>query len=148
MTPMLTETMAWFSGLSLIFTVLACIGIAKPDVRETFETLPKDGEDEAEKTSVKDMWSVVKDNRNVQMYMLTGITDKLAQQTMSQGVVSTLMSGVLIGSYAAATMSGNVTQIVGVVFAFTGGYLPSLNGVPRKPQAFGLGSISRWQLFV
>lgn len=119
--PMLTETMAWFAGLSLIFTVLACIGIAKLDVRETFETLPKDGEDEAEKTSVKDMWSVVKDNRNVQMYMLTGITDKLAQQTMSQGVVSTLMSGVLIGSYAAATMSGNVTQIVGVVFAFAGG---------------------------
>ena len=67
------------------------------------------------------MWAVLKDNRAMQMHIITGVSDKLAQQTMSQGVVSTLMSGVLIGSYAAATMSGNVTQIVGVVFAFTGG---------------------------
>ena len=119
--PMLMETMTWFAGISLIFTLLACIGVAKLDVRETFETLPKDGEDEAEKTSVKDMWSVVKDNRNVQMYMLTGITDKLAQQTMSQGVVSTLMGGVLIGSYVATTITGNFSQLIGVVFAFTGG---------------------------
>ena len=119
--PMLTETMAWFAAISFVFTLMACIGVAKLDVRETFETLPKDGEDEAEKTSVKDMWAVLKDNRNVQMFMVAGISDKLAQQTMSQGVVSTLMSGVLVGSYATMTIAGNFSQIIGVAFAFAGG---------------------------
>lgn len=121
--PMLSETMVWFSGISLIFTLLACVGVAKLDVRETFETLPSDDKEEEEKVTIKDMWSVLKDNRNVQMYMLTGITDKLAQQVMSQSVVTTLLGGVLIGSYAAGQVAGNFSQIIGVSFAFLGGLI-------------------------
>ena len=54
----------------------------------------------------------------MQMYMLTTISDRFAQQTMSQSVVSNLLGGVLIGSYAATTMAGNFSQIIGIVFAF------------------------------
>lgn len=81
--PMLAETMVWFSGLSLIFVLICCWGVRKIDVRETFAALPKEDKQEENKVSLKDMWSVIKDNRNVQMYMLTSISDRFAQQAMS-----------------------------------------------------------------
>ena len=128
----LGEMMAWYSGISLIFAILACIGIAKVDVRETFATIPKKEEEKEEKVSLKDMWSVLKDNRNVQMYMLTGISDKLAQQTMSQQVATTMLGGVLIGSYAATTWVGNISQIVGLFFAFGSGIFVAKWGAKKS----------------
>lgn len=111
--PMLGEVMFWMSGISLIFVLLTCWGVKDVDNAETFARLPKgDDKQEEEKVSIKDMWSVLKDNRNVQMYMLAGVSDKLAQQVMGTGIVSTLLAGVLIQSYAANTMVGNISQIV------------------------------------
>ncbi len=109
----------WYAALSLVLVILSCIGVAKVDVRETF--VSKLSEKKAEKVSLKDMWAVFKENRNVQMYMLTGVANKLAQQTGTQSIIITLLNGVLIGSYAATTMVGNFTQIVGIALAFSGG---------------------------
>lgn len=118
-TDMFAELVLWYAGLSFVLVLLSCIGIAKVDVRETF--ISKVDGQKAEKVSVKDMWAVFKENRNVQMYMLTGVANKLAQQTGTQSIIITLLNGVLIGSYAATTMVGNFTQIVGIALAFCGG---------------------------
>ena len=76
--PMLSETIIWFSAISFIFVLICCWGVRKVDVRETFARLPKDDQEAESKVSLKEMWSVIKDNRNVQMYMLTTISDRFA----------------------------------------------------------------------
>ena len=119
--PMLGELMVWMAAGSLVFALIACWGVKDVDNAETFARLPKEDKEEEEKVSLKDMWAVLKENRNVQMYMLAGISDKLAQQTMSTGIVTTLLSGVLVQSYAAGQMVGNFSQIIGIAFAFAGG---------------------------
>ena len=119
---MLGELVIWFIFVALIFVILASIGIRKIDVAETFEGIDlESNKEKEEELSLREMWSVLKDNRPLQMYMISGVSDKLAQQTMSQSVVNNLMAGVLIGSYAASTMVGNVSNIVGLFFAFGSG---------------------------
>ena len=137
---MFREMVWWYIAIAFVFFVLTCIGIRKVDVYETFETIGKDGKKE-EKVTIKDMWSVLKDNRNVQMYMLTGITDRLAQMTGTQSIVTTLLNGVLIGSFAATQMVGNFTQIVGVVFAFGGGIFIAKWGAKKSTTVWSWISI-------
>lgn len=140
--PMLGEVMFWMAGISLIFVLLTCWGVKDVDNAETFARLPKsDDKQKEEKVSIKDMWSVLKDNRNVQMYMLAGISDKLAQQVMGTGVVSTLLAGVLIQSYAANTMVGNISQIVGIGFAFVGSMVIAKWGVKKAEVVWSWASI-------
>lgn len=128
---MLSETMIWFSVISLVFVLTCCWGVRKVDIQETFAKIPKNNQEAESKTSLKDMWSVIKDNRNVQMYMLTTISDRFAQQTMSQSVVNNLLGGVLIGSYAATTTANNFSQVIGLVFAFLGGILIAKYGAKK-----------------
>ena len=114
------ETVWWYVGISFVCLVIACIGVRRIDVEETFKGASLNP-DQDDKVTLRDMLSVIKDNRNVQMYMLAGISDKLAQQTMSASIVNTMLNGVLIGSYVATAMVGNVSKIVGLIFAFSGG---------------------------
>lgn len=126
---MLSELVVWYAVLSLGLVLLSCVGVSKVDVQETFSaTIPGQ---QKEHVSFKDMWEVFKDNKNVQMYMLTGVANKLAQQTGTQSIILTLLNGVLIGSYAATTMVGNFTQIVGIIFAFGGGIFISRWGAKK-----------------
>lgn len=116
---MLSELVLWYAVLSFALVLLSCIGVARVDVEETFATATLGKK--KEHVSFKDMWEMFRSNRNVQMYMLTGVANKLAQQTGTQTIIVTLLNGVLIGSYAVTTMVGNFTQIVGIIFAFGGG---------------------------
>ena len=119
--PMLSELTIWFIAMSFVLMVISCIGIRKADVPETFEAIAEDGAKKEEKVTLKEMFAVLKDNREMQMHIITGVSDKLAQQTAGQSVISTLMNGVLIGSYVASTWVGNFTQIISIAFAFVGG---------------------------
>lgn len=140
---MLGELVIWFIFAALIFVLLACIGLRKIDVAKTFEGIDLEGKGEKEeKLSLREMWSVLKDNRPLQLYMLTGISDKLAQQTMSQSVVNNLVAGVLIGSYAASTMVGNVSNIVGIFFAFGGGIFIAKWGAKKATTVWSWISIA------
>ncbi len=145
--PMLTEMVLWFAVMSLAFTLLACFGLRKVDVRETFEIIAKK-QGEKEKVSFKEMWEVLSKNRQVQLYMLTAVSDKLAQQTMSQSVVNTMMAGILIGSYVASTMVGNFTTLVGLVFAFGSGVFVSKMGAKKATKVFSWASIALSVLMV
>ena len=128
---MFSEMIAWYAGITLIFLIMACIGVSKVDIQETFATI-KDGKKSEEKTSIKDMLAVLKDNKNVQMYMLTGVSDKLAQTVAGQGVIGNLLGGVLIGSYEATTMAGNFSTIIGIFFAFGSGIFVAKWGAKKS----------------
>lgn len=108
--PMLKEACYWYVITAGIFMLLACFAVRKSDNAKTFEVIGKDGQ-KNQTVKFKDMVAILKDNKPCQMYMLTGISDKLAQQVGSQSIITTMASGILIGSYAAATMIGNFTMI-------------------------------------
>lgn len=116
---MLKELCILYVVVSGIFALMTCIGVRRVDVDAVFASF--EVKEEKQKITFSDMVSVLKDNKETRMYMLTCISDKIAQQIGSQSVVTTLLSGVLIGSYAAATMIGNFTMIIGIFFAFSGG---------------------------
>lgn len=134
-TPMLTELVIWFAFISLFFVLLSFIGLRKVDVRETYDIAARK-QGEKKKVTFKEMWAVLSKNRQVQLYMLTAVSDKLAQQTTSQSVVNTMMAGILIGSYVASTMIGNFTTVIGLVFAFGAGVFVSKMGAKKATQTF------------
>ena len=137
-TPMLTEMAVWYAILSLIFILMSCYGLRNVDVRETFQLV---ADRQKSKVSFRDMWNVLSKNRQVQLYMLTAVSDKLAQQTTSQSVVNTMMAGILIGSYMASTMVNNFTTITGLVCAFGCGVYVSKMGAKSATKIFSWISI-------
>lgn len=80
---------------------------------------------------VKDMLAMVKDNKPLRCYMITGITDKIATNTNKQQIITTLLNGILIGSYQTANTINNTTTLIGFIFAFIGGVYLAKWGVKR-----------------
>ena len=102
-------------------------------------TFGDDGKEK--KIGFKDMWNLLKDNRNMQMWIITGASDKLAQTTAGQSIVMTLLSGVLIANYQAATMLGNITAIIGIVFATIGGMYVAKFGAKKATSVWSWACI-------
>ncbi len=115
----LKETTVIYIIAGLFFLVLACIGVTPIDNEEILDGAKVPGQDN--RIGIKDMFSMLKKNKPLRMYVITGASDKLAQQTGGQAIVVTLMNGVLIANYQTATMIGNAGMIVGILFAFIGG---------------------------
>ena len=80
---------------------------------------------------VKDMFAMVKSNKPLRCYMITGITDKIATNTNKQQIITTLLNGILIGSYQTANTINNNTTIIGFIFAFIGGIYLAKWGVKK-----------------
>lgn len=147
--PCLAEACWLYVAISGVFMILCCIGVSKVDVPEMYEALavsdgnkPKDGKKKKSGVTFKDIVAVLKDNRETQMYMLTCISDKFAQQMGTQAVITTLLSGVLLGNYQAAQMIGNVTMVVGLVCAFTGGVFVARFGAKKSTTVWSWASIA------
>lgn len=135
---MLKEASYLYVAVAGVMMLIACIGLRKVDVEETFKGI---GTEKKEKISIKDMFSVLRNNREAQMYILTCASDKFAQQVASQSVITTLLNGILIGSYQAATMIGNFTMIVGIAFAFFGGIFVAKFGSKKATNVWSLVAI-------
>ena len=89
--------------VSLFFYILACIGIAPYDIPENFEGIKKDGETD-EKPSFKDMLALIKENKELQRFIMAATSDKLAQTIGSAAVVSTMLNGIMLGSMAISSI--------------------------------------------
>ena len=85
----------------------------------------------AKDKQVKDMLAMVKENKPLRCYMITGITDKIASNTNKQQIITTLLNGILIGSYQTANTINNTTTIIGFIFAFLGGVYLAKWGVKK-----------------
>ncbi len=147
--PMLATSCWIYVAVSGLFMFLGCIGVRKVDVPEMYETLAsKDASGKTPEIGFKEIVAVLKDNKETQRYMLTCISDKFAQQIGSQAVVGTLISGVLIGSYVAVQMVGNVTMFVGLACAFAGGVFVAKTGARKSTIVWSWASIALGVLMV
>lgn len=74
-TGFLAEYNIFIVVMSLLFYILVCIGVTPYDKKENFEGIST----EKEKTGFSDMWRLIRDNKELQYYMVSACSDKLAQ---------------------------------------------------------------------
>ncbi len=109
-------------GVSFIALILTCIGLTPYDKPENFVGIKKN------KASFKDMWHLVKENREFRRYIVAASSDKLAQTVSSQSVISTLLYSVLLGSMVGSSIVSVVAMLPSIVFAFLGAKLAGKQG--------------------
>lgn len=103
-------------GVAALGTLLVCIGISEFDKPEYLEGTTK----KHENLKLKDMLNVLAHNRPLQCYIASNASDKIAQQTMTQAVINTLINGILIGNLQIATMLTVISMIPSIFFAAFG----------------------------
>lgn len=98
--------------VAAVGTVLVCIGISAYDKPEYYMGIKKQ-----EPLRVKDMLEVLKGNKPLQAYIAAQASDKIAQQTASQAVITTMLFGIIIGDMSLATMLSVISMLPSIVFA-------------------------------
>ena len=110
------DVVTWLCvGLGFIGVVLVCIGIAEYDKPENFEGLGK-----TEHLKVSDMVNVLSHNKPLQSYIISAASDKIAQQASAASIVSTMLSGILIGNMGLATTLSMIGMFPSILFAAYG----------------------------
>lgn len=97
-------------------TLLVCIGVSAFDKPEYFSGLKK----KKEPLKLKDMADILAHNRPLQCYIASNASDKIAQQTASQSVITTLLFGIVIGNMGISTMLTVISMIPSILFAVVG----------------------------
>ena len=90
---------------SAIFTALAVIAIAPKDRSEFF------GTGQTVKIGLKDYWDTLKNNRAIQMLIVSASSDKLAMQMKGNTVMMVVLCGVFVGDY---DVSGTLTGLISI----------------------------------
>lgn len=105
-------------GISFIGLVMCCIAVRRVDKPENFEGIVT--KEKNEPIHFKDMWSLIKSNRALQMFVVAETSDKLAQQTAQQTIITTMLFGIIIGNIQLGTILSMVAMLPSIVFAFIG----------------------------
>ena len=111
-------------GLSLLGVILTCIGVSAYDKPENFRGINKT----EERLKLKDMWGVLKNNKALQSYIISAASDKIAQQAASASIVSTMLSGILIGNMGIATYLQVGGMLPAILFAIYGARYATKHG--------------------
>ena len=112
-------------AVSFVAYTLACVGISPYDKQESFEGLKENKE---EKVTLKDMAAMLKENKELQRYIVAASSDKLAQTIGSAAVVSTLLYGIMLGSMGMSTILSAVGMLPSIVFAIIGARIAGKKG--------------------
>lgn len=107
-----------YIAISAVLLVLCCIGVSNIDREEIFSSLSASESEQMVKP--KDMISLIKGNRPFQMYIVAAVADKLASQTTSQTIISTMLFGILIGNIQYGTMISVIGMFPAIIFAIIG----------------------------
>ena len=113
--------------VSLFFYILACIGIAPYDIPENFECI-KSADSSDAKPEIKDMVALIKDNKELQRFIVAATSDKLAQTIGSAAVVSTMLNGIMIGSMAISSILSAAAMLPSIIFAIIGARIAGRKG--------------------
>lgn len=140
--PMLQEMTTFYIIVSLVCCIISMIGIARSDNDEVWKEANAKAAGKQEKVGLKQMWEVLSKNKDVQRYIVTCATDKFAQTTATQSVIINLLSGVLIGSFAATQVANNYASAIGLIFAFGGGIIIGKIGAKKGTVWFSWFSIA------
>ncbi len=101
--------------IAAVGILLVCIGVSEYDKPEFYNGIKK-----AEPLKLKDMVEVLKGNKPLQAYIVAQASDKIAQQTASQAVITTMLFGIIIGNMGMATMLSVISMIPSIIFAVFG----------------------------
>lgn len=104
---------AFVAILSGILTLIAAFSIAAKDRKEYY------GTGEAQKIKFRDYIDVIKNNKAIQMLVISASTDKLAQAAKTSAA-TIVMYGIVVGNYA---LNGGFTvysYVAGMLFAVIG----------------------------
>ena len=118
-------------GMGLVGCILVSIGISAYEKPEFYSGTTKD----KERLKWKDMWDVLAHNRPLQCYIASNASDKIAQQTMTQAIINTMLNGILIGNMQIATMLTVISMIPSIFFAAFGAKYVGRHG-SKKGVAF------------
>ena len=114
--------------MALIFFLIACIGVTPYDKKENFAGVSVSNNKENEQPSFKDMWALIKDNKELQRYMVAACSDKLAQTVGSASVISTMLYGIMIGNLSLSTTISTVAMLPSIIFAILGANIAGKHG--------------------
>lgn len=114
--PMLQTASLVILAVSLVFMILCCIGITPIDKMENFTSTTA----EPEKVRLRDAIELVTSSRALLTFIIGAAADKFAQQTAGQAVITTMLSGILIGNMQIATKISVYAMVPSIVFAFLG----------------------------
>ncbi len=108
--------------VSGIFYALSCVGVAEYDVPESYASIAIDGaiKDKDNKPTVHDMLVLIKENKELQRFIISASSDKLAQTINSASVVSTLLYGIMLGSMGLSTILSAIAMLPSIIFAIIG----------------------------
>ncbi len=110
-------------GVSFIALVLACIGLTPYDKPENFEGLKKN-----QSPSLREMFSLLKNNKELRRYIVAACSDKLAQTVGGQSVITTLLFGVLLGSMVGSSIVSIIAMLPSIIFAILGARMAGKQG--------------------
>ena len=109
---------AWkiVAPISLFATILSMIGITPADKPGSFIK----NDNAVVKFSFKKYWDVLKNNRAMQMLVVSASTDKLATQVQSNATVSVMLYGIICGNLAVSGALSAYTSIPNILFVIFG----------------------------
>lgn len=124
---------AWriIAPISLILTLIAIFSLASKDRPENF------GTGRQQMVHFKDYWDVLKNNRAIQMLVVSASTDKLALQTQGNATINVIIFGIVCGNYALNGALNAYTSIPTFLFLLFGaGWIATRLG-QKKAMMFG-----------
>lgn len=117
-----------YSAVAVVFMLVSFIGVAPVDNEKVLgELMAMSGKNK--KVGFREMWGMLKENKPLRCYVVTGTSDKLANKMSTDQIVTVMLTGILIGNYQATTMINNAGMIIGLLFAFVGGIFIAKYGV-------------------
>lgn len=120
-----------FMLLGFIGVILVSVGVSEYDKPEYYK-----GSVKHEKLKIKDMVEVLAHNKPLQSYIAAQSSDKIAQITASQGVITTMLSGILIGNMGMATILTMVSMLPSIIFAAFGARYAGKHGSRKAIQTW------------
>ncbi len=114
-TAMMQELAIVMVSIVVVFEILAIIAITPVDKPENFPNKTKE-----DNVKPRDMWELIKGNRALQMYVISGVTDKIATNATGQNVIGVLLYGIVIGNYAFSGSFATYSMIPKLLFVFFG----------------------------
>lgn len=103
-------------AIALLGIILVFIGVTPYDKPENFEGLTK----EKSVLKLKDMVEVLKNNKPLQCYIVSATSDKLAQVTAGQAIITTMLNGIIIGNMGLSTTLSMIGMLPSILFAIYG----------------------------
>ena len=115
-----------FSFLGPLATLVACIAITEKDVPGSF---PKKANGKS--VNFIDMFRLLTGNRAMQMYVIAGVSDKIASQVVRQAAISTLVFGIVIGNYEFSGTFSLIKILPTILLLFYGSHLAGKYGTKK-----------------